>query len=260
MVAYERHNARLSSPVALRARFHKDTQFYDPDAIDRVEIWKHAETEAEGGVLVDTVDGANVLNDSVGHYRLLWDGYDQCPPSPASPNPVGTVDGPGSPDQEGLDKIEANVTYYDKWFYRQEAGCEFINTVGLRFFLYPDHWFVDSGFDKFRFDMKPDRTQLVKGEILDIRLRIIPIPLYVATRDPITNYLIPLCQMRYRWLDMQNNEMVAWADAVFTGREGIVPTQALSASPIGSYLLQSLLILPNGQEIRYRKLPFQLLD
>lgn len=260
MTSYERHNARISDPVNLRARFFKAQQFFDPYRIDRVEIWKHSEDESKGGVLVDTVDGDNIIQDDPGHYRLIYDPFTGCEGSPVSPNPPGTVVGPGSPGQDPNDPalIEANAMYFDKWYYQPDPNCPITSTVGLKFYLYPNEMFVDSGFDRFRFEVKPDRTMLVRSEILDVRLRVIPIPLYVANRDPITNYLIPLNRVEYKWTDTRNEEIEAWQDAIYTGKEAIIPTKSIATNIPGAYMLSVRMHLPNGQMIAYPKMPFQV--
>lgn len=291
MTCYERTNARLSSPVNLRARFFEHQVFFDPYEIERVEIWKHSEEEKTGGVLVDVIDGSNVIQDRHGHYRVVWDPYLECPGSTVSPmSPTSPGDGlvspadpcapppdwgdgwkscggsptqgPGSPGQDPNDpaKIEANTCYFDTWFYRKSPGCELINTVGLNFYLYPDGCFVDSGFDRFRFEIKYDRRHIIKGEQLDIRGTIIPLPLYVAHRDPLTNFLLPICKVEVQWLDARNNEMLPWSEVVFTGREAIIPTDQIARNPIGAYLMNTRLLLPNGQKIQWRKQPIQVED
>jgi hypothetical protein len=266
MPIYQRANARYSYPVRLRANIFAGGQFFDPVAIERIEIWKFAETEADGGVLVDTVDGIHAINDGVGQYSLIWDPYlaKTSPGDPGSPLLSPGVQGPGSPDQSptaGLATIEPQCKYCDLWFYTPANGEPEFHSTGLSFYLNPDVYFVESGYEAWRFELKLDRKQVVKGENLDVRLRIIPIPLYRALREPIVEHLLPIATMRVRMLSTANDEIVAWTDIEFTGKEGIWPTSLVPSSiTLGAYVLQVELGLPNGQTVRYPKQMIQIID
>lgn len=257
MAIFERENARVSSQIRLKARFAKNGILYDPEEFDRVEIWKFAEGEPNGGVLVDTVDGSNVIQQETGIYYILYDPFVEVGGSPAI-SPV--VQGPGSPDDSGQTAIQPNVRYYDKWWYRTKLNASLTDSVGLTFFLYPDDYFVDADTEKYRFEMKPDRKLIVKGESLDIRLRIIPIPLYQQLRKPIIQYVLPILKLSVRVLDNQNREVISPFDARFNGKEGIVPTSAISALQVGMYLLEVTMNIPNGQTIVFRRLSFNVVD
>lgn len=257
---YERFQARLSYPVNLRIRIFNSGVLADPIEFEAIEIWRGGEGAENGGVLVDVVDPIHIIQDSVGQYRIIWDPYLEGTSPETSPG----VQGPGSPGQGTSPSDPSNiipqVRYFDIWRWRFATGQPSTKSVGLSFFLYPDYQFSDSGFDKFRYEMKPDRKRIVKGEDLDVRLLIIPIPLYRARREPIVEYLLPISQMRARMVDGQNNEVVPWTDLVFTGQDGILPTSLFSSLQLGEYLLQAELILPNGSVIRYPKLSLMLID
>lgn len=262
----ERDNARFSDPVNLRARFYKDGQLYNPETIDRVEIWKHGESERTGGVLVDVIPGDQVIQDDVGQYRLLYDPYlgDVSPHSPATnivQGPYSPVTSPLESPTDVLAEITPDAMYFDRWCYHPVAGYPEVKTTGLQFYLFPDGYFVDSPLAKYRFEIKPDRKLLVKGENLDMRLRIIPIPLYRARRKPIVDYLVPISTVEYQWIDSRSKEvLVDWTQAGYTGQDAVIPTQAIAAYQLGTYLLKARLLLPNGQWITYRQIEIALVD
>jgi len=265
----ERDNARFSDPVNLRSRFYKDGQLYDPEVIDRIEIWKHGESERTGGVLVDVIPGDQVIQDDVGQYRLIYDPYLECGSPECAHSPAtGIVNGPFSPIQSPLEspvdelaEITPDAMYFDRWCYRPTPGYPELKTTGLQFYLFPDGYFVDSPLAKYRFEIKPDRKMLVKGENLDMRLRIIPIPLYRARRKPIIDYLVPISTMEYQWIDTRTKEvLVDWTVAGYTGQEAVIPTQALATFQLGTYLLKARLQLPNGQWITYPQIEIALRD
>lgn len=257
---YERENARFSYPVNLRTRFFEGGVLVDPEEIVEIEIWRGGEGAANGGTLVDVVAGTHAIRDGLGQYRIMWDPYLEGSSPLTSPG----VQGPGSPDQgvspNDPSMIIPQANYYDVWKFKLTTGGTEFRTVGLHFYLYPDLAFVDSGTEKFRFEMKPDRKRIVKGENLDMRLQIIPIPLYRAYREPIVSYLLPISTMRAKIVDAQNNEVVAWTNLRFTGAEGILPTNLFSDFQLGEYSIISELILPNGESVRYPKTPIQLVD
>ncbi len=261
---FERYNARFTHPVNLRARFFQGSVLADPAEIVGIEIWRGGQGTADGGVLVDYVDGSHAIQDGVGQFRIIYDAY--VDGSPGSQSPLGSpgVQGPGSPNQAVSPNdpaaIVPQVWYYDVWKYRETTEGPIYSSEGLRFYLYPDTSFIDSGFDEFRFEAKPDRKRIVKGERIDIRFTIIPVPLYRARREPLVDYLLPLASMRARIIDAQNNEVQAWTDLVFTGQVGILRTETLSAFQLGEYLIQLELMLPNGDVIRYPKLSVMLID
>lgn len=265
-VPYSRHNARLSSPVELEATFYSGGVAYDPVSIVSVSIWKFGDSVANGGILVDVVDGSHVIQDSTGHFRIIWDPYLQktSPGDPGSPLTSPGVQGPGSPAQgvSPLDPtdITANARYYDVWNYIPSHGYPEQNSVGLTFYIYPDSYFVSDNFEKYRFEAKLDRKQLVRGENLDLRIQIIPIPLYRALREPIISYILPISTMRIRIVNTNNDLVIDWTAIQFTGKEGIVPTSLLSGSALGAYYIQSELTLPNGQFLRFPKQALSLID
>lgn len=249
MVLRLRENARLGDPVRLDAQFFSGGVLYDPANIERVEIYAGGDGTANGGTLVDVVDGANVLQDATGLYHIILDLFHNA--SPGSPSPSV------SPDAS---TIAANIRYWDKWIYKEIPSGQEIGSVGLSFFLYPAFSFVATDTSKFRFEAKPDRKRIVKGENLDIRLTIIPIPLYISRREPIVDYLLPISTMRVRIIDPQNNEYLPWTTIRFTGKDGIVPTNVFSALQLGEYHIIAELNLPNGQTVRYPRIPVMLVD
>src|ERR1043165_3009742 len=120
MAIYQRPNARYSYPVELRAEIFSGGEYFDPVAIERIEIWKFAETTADGGVLVDSVDGSHAIQTGTGQYKIIWDPYlaKTSPADPGSPLESPGVQGPGSPDQSpnaGTATIEPQCKYYDVW-------------------------------------------------------------------------------------------------------------------------------------------------
>lgn len=260
MPVFERANARFSYPVNLKVRFFEGGVLIDPEEIIEVEIWRGGEGAANGGVLVDTIAGIHTIRDAIGQYRIIWDPYLEGSSPLSSPG----VQGHGSPNQGVSPNDPTNIVpqsnYYDVWYWKNSAGAPTFKTVGLSFYLFPDFMFVDSGTEKFRFEMKPDRKRIVKGEKLDIRLGIIPIPLYRSRREPIVDYLLPISTMRAKVVDPQNNEVVPWTDLQFTGKEGILPTSVLATSQLGEYSIVAELTLPNGDTVRYPKVPIQLVD
>jgi len=253
-----RENARFSYPVQLS--FFIAGNFADPQVIDRIEIWKGGDGQADGGVLVDTVDGSHAIQDGVGRYRIIWDPYLEGSSPLTSPG----VQGPGSPNQ-GISPNDPAVIlpqcrYFDKWIYKNTTGGPEIASVGSSFYLYPDFAFATPDTSKFRFEMKPDRKRIVKGENIDIRLTIIPIPLYRARRDPVVDYLLPISTMRVKVVTPNNDQVLDWTSIRFTGKEGIFPTNLISAMSLAEYHLVVELTLPNGQLIRYPRYPVQLVD
>lgn len=263
MPIFARENARLSYPVTLDANFYTGGVLFDP-VIDRVEIWKNAEKTTDGGVLVDVITNPlQIVRLSIGQYQVVWDAFLEGSPLANSPLMNPGHQGPGSPLQDPTNPaaITANTRYFDKWFFRPTSVPVVgdLSSLGLSFYLYPDTYFVDSK-GKYRYEVKQDRKIIVQNENLDVRLRIIPIPLYRDLRDPIVDYLLPISKMDARLLDDQNNEKVAWGQIAFTGKEGIYPTAGLAALSRGQYLLQVKLTLPNGQVIMFRKLVLQLED
>jgi len=260
MPIYGRENARLSSPNRLEARFNRGGVLYDPAEIDRIEIWKFAEGEDNGGVLVDTVDGSNVVQQETGLYFVLYDAFVEGSPG-TSPSPAPGAQGPGSPLQPDNDTaIVANVRYYDKWWYKADSASALTDSVGLTFFLYPDTSFVDAPNNKYRFEMKPDRKQVVVGEKLDMRLKVIPIPLFQEVRVPIVQYILPILTMKVRVVDHRFAEKIAQFTITFTGKEGIVPTESIGALPVGLYGMEVTLVLPTGQELKFRRFEFNVVD
>jgi hypothetical protein len=258
MPVFQRYNARLSYPVALRSRFFNGGVLYDP-VFDRVEIWKNAEKTPDGGVMVDVIMPPRIIRLDLGHYEVEWVPLHEPGFSPAvSPE----QEGPGSPDQnpESLTAITANSLYYDKWFYRPVPGAAEVCSLGLQFYLYPDFLFVDQDYGAYRYELKQDRKIIVRGENLDVRLRIIPFPLYRDTRTPIVDYLLPISSMDVRIVDDQNCEIFPWQTIVFTGKEGIYPTEALACHRRGLYYIQARLTLPNAQQIMFRKIALQIED
>lgn len=259
MPIFEREAGRLSSPVRLRARFVRGGVLYNPVEFDRVEIFKFAETEKEGGILVDVIDGTNVVQDETGIFFILYDPFVEGS-SPFSPAPG--AQGPGSPGQspDSPTAILPNTRYFDKWFYRPDSASILIDSVGLTFFLYPDELFVDGQFTKYRFEQKPDRKQVVKGEDLDIRLRIIPIPLHQESRQPLVRFVIPILTIEVRILDNERREVIPIFAVPFTGKDGVVPTLAIGALPIGLYRFETTLNIPSGQKIIFRHFTFNVVD
>jgi hypothetical protein len=246
MVLRLRENARIGDPVRLDAQFFSGGVLFDPVAIERVEIYRGGDGTSNGGVLVDVVDPINIFQDNVGLYHIDLDLFYHASPSP--------VTSPGTP------AIVANTIYYDRWVYKKDLNSVETYSIGLHFYLYPNGTFVCDDTSKFRFEMKVDRKRIVKGEALDIRLQIIPIPLYISRRDPIVDYLLPISTMRARIIDTQNAEMVPWTSIRFTGKEGVLPTNLFSALQLGEYHLIAELTLPNGQIVRYPRTPIMLVD
>ena len=242
---FERTNARLGNEVRLVAEFFSGGQYYDPALVDRVEIYKGGDRVENGGVLVDVIQAPNIINFGVGMYEVYASLFDGASPSPASPEQV---------------VYTPNQIYYDSWIFREKVGQQETHSVGLHFFVYPENSFVCDDIGKFRFEMKVDRKRIVKGEVLDMRLQIIPIPLYISRRDPIVDYLLPISTMRARVIDPQNNELVPWTPIRFTGKEGILPTNLFSALQLGEYHVIAELTLPNGQIVRYPRTPVMLVD
>lgn len=241
-----RENARIGDPVRLDAQFFSGGELFDPISIERVEIYKGGDGIENGGTLVDVVDPINVFQDGVGRYHIILDLIHHASPSP--------VISPESPT------IESNQNYYDRWIYKKDLDSAEAHSIGLHFYLYPNGTFVCDDTSKFRFEMKQDRKRIVKGEILDIRLQIIPIPLYRSRRDPIVDYLLPISTMRARIVDATNNEQVPWTALRFTGKEGILPTNLFASLQLGEYHVIAELSLPNGQVVRYPRMPVQLVD
>lgn len=261
----ERENARFSDPVNLRIRFYKDGQFYDPEHIDRVEIWKHGESEASGGILVDVIDGSNAIRDELGHWRLIYDPYLECGSPACLPSPnSGIIQAPYASPTSPVDPratIVPDARYYDRWVYNPTPGYPEVTSRGNTFYLYPDNFFSDSGTNAYRYEIKPDRKMLVKGESLDMRLRIIPIPLHRARRRPIVDYLVPISTVEYRWIEERTKDPVTdWTTAGYNGMEAIIPTDEIGTKQLGTYLLKARLNLPNGQVIQYRMIEIALID
>jgi len=260
MPIFQRENARFSYPVELDANFFVAGQFADPHVIERIEIWRGGDGVENGGVLVDTIDGSHAIQLGVGRYKILWDPYLEGSSPLTSPG----VQGPGSPLQ-GLSPndpttIVPQARYFDRWIYTNTTGGPEIHSVGLNFYLYPDFAFVDADVSKWRFEIKPDRKKLVRGENIDIRLAIIPIPLYRARREPVVDYLLPICTMKVKVVTVSNDLVLDWTEIRFTGKEGIFPTNLISGLQLGEYHLIVELSLPNGQSIRYPRYPVQLAD
>ena len=250
----ERENARLGDPVRLKAEFFSGGVLFDP-VIDRVEIYRGGDGTENGGVLVDVVDVLNVVRLDTGIYELILDLFHAMPSPGGSPSPnTSPTTSPGSPE------IPAQMRYYDRWVYRESAGKPEVHSIGLSFYLYPATSAVVSDTTKFRFEMKPDRKRIVKGENLDIRLGIIPVPLYRSNREPIVDYLLPISTMRVRIIDATNNQFVDWTSIRFTGKEGILPTNLFASLQLGEYHIIAELILPNSQSVRYPRLPVMLVD
>jgi hypothetical protein len=248
MPIFPRDNARYGDPVRLNAQFFSGGVLFDPPILERVEIYRGGDGTENGGVLVDTVDSANIFQTDVGLYYIILDLLYHASPSPA----------PLSPEDPAA--IIPQMRYYDRWIYREEVDGPEVHSVGLSFYLYPSGSFVCDDTSKWRFEMKPDRKRIVKGENLDIRLQIIPVPLYRSRREPIVDYLMPISTMRYRLIDVQNNQLVDWTTIAFTGKEGILPTNIFAALQLGEYHVIAELTLPNGQSVRYPRLPVMLVD
>lgn len=257
---YHRENARFSYPVELTANFFVGGQYVDPVEIDRIEIWRGGEGTANGGTLVDTIDGSHVIQNGVGRYKIIWDPYLEGTSPLTSPG----VQGPGSPNQ-GVSpndpvRIIPQERYYDVWYVKISTGETLYRSVGFSFYLYPDDFFADTDISKWRYELKPDRKKVIRGENLDIRLGIIPIPLYKSKRDPVVEYVLPVSTMKVRVLDEHNMELFPWTEVRFTGKEGIFPTNIFSTLQLGNYMLMVDLILPNGKSIRYPKYLITLED
>jgi hypothetical protein len=250
---YHRENARFSYPVELTANFFVGGQYVDPALIDRVEIWRGGEGAANGGTLVDVVSGNSVIRNDIGRYKIIWDPYLEGSSPLTSPG----VQGPGSPNQGASPndpvKIVPQEQYYDIWYLKISVSDPSFISVGFGFFLYQDNFFADTDTSKFRFEMKPDRKKVIKGEKLDIRLSIVPVPLYSARRDLSVQSILPMCKMNVRITDINNLELFPWFEIRFTGREGILLTENVSSLQFGDYCLFVDLILPNGKSIKYPK-------
>jgi hypothetical protein len=259
MSIFEREAGRLSSPVRLRSRFARGGILYNPVEFDRVEIWKFHEGEPAGGILVDVIDGSHVIQDDTGIFFVLYDPFVEGS-SPFSPAPG--AQGPGSPGQSpnSPTAILPNVRYYDKWYYKPDSSSILIDTVGLTFFLYPDEHFVDGQYTKYRFEQKEDRKQVVRGEDLDMRLKIIPVPLHQESRQPLVRFVIPILTMTGRVLDDGRREVIAPFEIPFTGKEGVVPTKAIGVLPLGMYRFETTLDIPSGQKIVFRQFTFNVVD
>lgn len=257
----ERENARFSDPVNLRCRFYKDGQLYNPYLIDRIEIWKHGESENVGGVLVDVIDGQYAIEDAIGQWRIIYDPYLECGSPACAPSPAsGIIQAPFSPP-DPLVTITPDTRYFDRWCYHPREGYPELKTIGLTFYLYPDGYFTDAGTEAYRYEIKPDRKMLVKGESLDMRLRIIPIPLYRSRRRPIVDYLVPISTVDFKWVDARTKEQVTeWQTAGYNGMEAILDTTEIASKQLGTYLLKTRLNLPNGQVIQYRMIEIALID
>ena len=254
-----RQNARIGDAVRLNAEFFSGGEFFNPLSVERVEIYRGGDGPKNGGVLVDVVMPPNIFQSGLGQFYVVLDlpysyGSPGSPCSPApgmSPSPLVSPDAP---------VIYANERYWDRWVYKKDLNSRETYSVGLSFYLYPNGTFVASDVSKFRFDMKPDRKRIIKGEDLDVRLMVIPIPLYISNRDPIVDYLLPICTMKAKLIDQQYHDQVCWTDLVFTGKEGIFPTGLMSNLQLGEYWLVAELGLPNGQKVRYPRMPLQLQD
>ena len=255
--SYERNNARFSFPVILRCNFFEGGVFIDPFTISEVEIWRDGEGEYNGGTLVDVVAGTNIYRDGVGQYHFTWDPISDS----SSPSPTGSpVYSPGKYSPFSPSNVIPQCTYWDVWKYSLTPTSPIFHSVGLHTYLYPDFSFCSAGTETFRFELKPDRKRIIKGENLDIRLGIIPIPLFRSRRDPIVDYLLPICTMRVQVLDPQYSVIVPWQYIMFTGKEGIFPTQNITALQLGEYFLMVELGLPNGETIRYPRYAIQMID
>lgn len=239
-----RENARIGDPVQLNAQFFSGGVLFDPASIERVDIYRGGDGTEHGGTLVDSVAAVNIFQDAVGLYHII---LDMLPGSPGDASPNAPT-------------INPNQTYYDRWVYKKDISSVEVWSIGLHFYLYTNDTFVCDDTSKFRFEMKLDRKRIVRGENLDIRLGIIPIPLYRARRDPIVDYLLPISMMRARIVDANNVEFVPWTSLRFTGKEGILPTNIFAGLQLGEYHIVAELGLPNGQVVRYPRTPIMLID
>ena len=260
----DRNNARLGDTVRLTAMFYSGGQSFDPFEFRHVEIYRGGDGPEHGGILVDVVDPSNIIQDSTGVYSILLQLTDLGSPgvSPMmSPNgsPSLIFPSPYSPGQP--EPYIPQSIYYDRWIYKETPNSFWVHSVGLNFYIYPSLSVVTDDQTKWRFELKPDRKRIVRNENLDIRLQIIPIPLYRSRRDPIVDYLLPLSTMRIQIWTANRDLMVDWTTIRFTGKEGILPTKLFGPGfMLGEYHIVVDFILPNNQSIRYPRYPIQLVD
>jgi len=162
---FPRISAHSGGSVGLNVTFRRNGVGQDPFALRRIDIFKNS-----------------VSDDNLVAQILFGEPNDTGYPAPATPDPTQ----PGSFVVEFMipEDFDEGV-YFDVWrFLGSDPGTVDLDDESLwlsqcnKFFVFQDGWFLDDGTLTARFAFEPLDKRFRKGEIRNLEVGIMPLPLY----------------------------------------------------------------------------------
>lgn len=241
-----RISARINNPVSLNVTFRRNGVGQAPYAIRRVDIYK------------ESVKDENLVG------QILFD----LPSSSSYPAPA--VEDPTQPGNFVVDfTIPAEFKegiYFDVWRFIG-AEPESLSAFDFddesqwlaqcnKFWVFPDGWFLDDGLVTPRFGFEPLDNRFRKGEICNLEVGLMPLPLY----DWDQNFIGPMIPQIRPYITVSTNEGevlvgLEKAPCSIGLRQGSFRTNpyvikcALNTNSFlkGTYSYKIILELPNGE-------------
>jgi len=236
-----RISAAIGSTVALDATFFRNGVPTNPYAIRQVDIYVESAVPEN---LVATIPIPP-------------------PTDPSYPSPlINTGPGEFSLEFDIPCDFEANGTYIDVWRFIGTDTCvgSDIDDMSvwqekcLKFFVFPEGFFLDDGLTVLRFGFEPLDFKLRKGEVRTIEVGIMPLPLY----DFNFNCIFPLIPQLKPFISFETDQcemLVDKAPGRIGLRQGTFRTNPFTAQFTidtnafikGTYIYRVCIDLPNGE-------------
>ena len=253
---YSRLSARTNSPVNLNVSFRRGGQLADPYALRRIDIY-HQSVKDENlvGMIVFG------LPDSTGY------------PLPATNPSVGEY----SVEFEIPSDYEEGV-YFDVWRFVGSEPDD-LSTFDFddeslwisqcnKFWVFADCWFLDDGLVTPRFGFEPLDSRFSKGEVRNLEVGIMPLPLYDYDQNRINPMMPQICP--FITVSTEEGEVLSGlekAPCKLGLRQGSYRTNpyvvqcSLDTNNFlkGTYVYRIILELPNGESRISEPLRFKIL-
>jgi len=204
MAEYGRLSGRIGEYISLNMSFYHNGEKNDPYAITKIEMYKSSVSVEN---LISTID--------------IVDPSDSTYPSPLSTDTTG----------EYVASFEVPAEYeegqyIDVWYYvPSDPGSgdlgDYEQTTTGQFILGTDNWFGDDELRSVDFDIDPLSNKFIKGEVKDLEIGLVPLPLYDYNVELISS-LIPHLSADITILT-QSNEVVTYADGSEAGTFSDMP-------------------------------------
>lgn len=180
---FPRISAKTGQPVGLNVTFRQGGMNKDPFALRRIDIYQQSVKDENlvAQIVFDTPDAA---------------GY----PAPAVPNPLR--DGDFTVPFDVPDTFKEGI-FFDVWRF---VGSEPDNISAFdfddeslwisqcnKFWVFQDCWFLDDGLVTPRFDFEPLDRDFRKGELRNLEVGIMPLPLYDWDQNRIGPMIPQIC-------------------------------------------------------------------